>query len=134
MVSNCRYFGQVHAPSIHIMMVKKYTKLHFFMVSTTRQLSTFFLEWPLFSAPRTNLLSSPLLPAYLMTGGLLCLKHKLYPFFCLDHRYCLHNKIMTDFFMSSLLYLNRWYFMRVSKYVYCFNILFVLLLLRLITI
>ena len=42
------------------MMIKKiiYKAVFVFMVSRTRQLSTFFLEFPLYSAPRTNLLSS----------------------------------------------------------------------------
>ena len=35
-----------------------------------------------------ELIFFPLLLAYLLTDGLLCLKHKLYQFFCLDRCYC----------------------------------------------
>ena len=48
-----------------------------------------------------ELLCSPLLLGYLLTGGLLCLNHKLYPFFCLALRYCRWSKIMIYFFMFS---------------------------------
>ena len=34
-----------------------------------------------------ELILSPLLLAYLLTGGFLLLKHKFYQFLCLDHRY-----------------------------------------------
>ena len=67
----------------------------------------FFLECPLYSAPRTNLLS--LLLAHLLTGGLLCPKQKLYQFFC----YFLQSKTVIYFFMSGLLYLIRRDFIKV---------------------
>ena len=35
-----------------------------------------------------ELIFFPLLLAYLLTDGLLCVKHKLYHFFCLDRCYC----------------------------------------------
>ena len=44
-------------------------------------------------------------------------KHKLYPFFCLDHGNRLQRKIMVFFFMSNLLYLNRRDFTKVPRYV-----------------
>ena len=52
-----------------------------------------------------ELTCSPLLFAYLLTGGLLCPKHKLNQFFCLDQSYFLRSKIVIYFFLSSLLYL-----------------------------
>ena len=66
----------------------------------------FFLEYPLYATPET-IICSPLLLACIFADrySLLCLKHKFYQFFCLDHCYCLRSKIMTHFFfMSSLLY------------------------------
>ena len=75
------------------------------MVSTTRQLSIFFLECPLYSAPRTNLLS---FAACIVTDRcLLCLKHKLYHFFCLDHRYCLRSKTLETFVNKLNLVQNK---------------------------
>ena len=59
-------------------------------------------------------------------------KHKLYPFFCLDHGNRLQRKIMVFFFMSNLLYLNRRDFTKVPRYVcstcqHSLNIFFFLL-------
>ena len=99
-----------------------------FVVSTARQLSIFFLNVH-FILP-LELICSPLLLAYLLTGGFPCLKHKQYQFFCLDHSYFLQSKIMIYFLMSSLLYLNRRDFIKVPRCVFstcqhCFMLLFV---------
>ena len=78
-----------------------------FVFSRTRQLGIFSIECPLYSAPRTKLICSPLLLACLLTGGLLRLKHNCISFFCLEHSYCLWSKIMIYFLISSLIYLNQ---------------------------
>ena len=63
----------------------------------------FFLECPLYSS--LELICSPPLLAFMLTGCLLCLKHKIFQFFCLDHHFCLRRKIMIYFFMSSLFFI-----------------------------
>ena len=62
-------------------------RLACFCGSTTRQVSIFFFLNVHFILP-LELILSPLLLAYLLTGGFLLLKHKFYQFLCLDHRYC----------------------------------------------
>ena len=52
-----------------------------------------------------GLICSPLLLAFMLTGCLLCLKHKIYQLFCLDHHFCLRRKIMIYFFhFQSFIY------------------------------
>ena len=59
-------------------------KNHYFAPGQQRQVSIFLLNVH-FILP-LELICSPLLLAYLLTGGFL-LKHKFYQFPCLDHRY-----------------------------------------------
>ena len=68
----------------------------------------FFLEYPLYSTPET-IICSPLLLACIFADrySLLCLKHKFYQFFCLDHCYCLRSKIMTHFFSCPVFYIGE---------------------------
>ena len=57
-----------------------------FCGSTTRQVSIFLLN--VHFILHLELICSPLLLVYLLTGGFLLLKNKFYQFLCLDHRYC----------------------------------------------
>ena len=92
----------VHLTIIFLKQVAK-KAVPAFVFSTTRQLGIFCIECPLYSAPRTNLLSSAArmfadrwssmskaqLYQFFLFGSqllsLLCLKHNCISFFCLDH-------------------------------------------------
>ena len=77
-----------------------------FVFSTTRQLGIFCIECPLYSAPRTNLLSSA---ARMFADGWSSMsKAQLYQFFLFGSQsVSVQSKIMIYFLISSLLYLNQ---------------------------
>ena len=63
-----------------------------------RQLSIFFLECPLYSSPRTNLLSSAA-RTFANRWSSMSKAQIISVSFSLDHHYCLRGKIMPDLFL-----------------------------------